>query len=98
MTVGSHHAFDAATAMNLSAEQAAQSLMDTFRFALFQKCRASTRKAGELTMETCGEQLSVADGVIVGGWFKQHGEADYPVDPERIKAVMDTVKALRSKA
>ena len=50
-----------------------------------------------LTRETCGEQLSIADGAIVGSWFKQHGSAEYPVDPERVKAMMDAVKALRRK-
>ena len=50
-----------------------------------------------MTVETCGEQLSVADGAIVGSWFKRHGAAEYPIDPQRVRAMMDTVKALRKK-
>lgn len=48
-----------------------------------------------MTAENCREQLSVADGAIVGSWFKQGGETSAPVDPERVKKLMDIVKELR---
>ncbi len=48
-----------------------------------------------MTAETCREQLSVADGAIVGSWFKQGGMTDAPVDPDRVKKLMDIVKQMR---
>ena len=48
-----------------------------------------------VTAETCQQQLSVADGAIVGSWFKQGGTAEAPVDPERVRQFMEIVKALR---
>lgn len=48
-----------------------------------------------MTAETCREQLSVADGAIVGSWFKEDGRTDAPVDPDRVKKLMNIVKQLR---
>ncbi len=51
-----------------------------------------------MTAETCREQLSVADGAIIGSWFKQDGRTDAPVDPDRVKNLMEIVKQLRESA
>lgn len=48
-----------------------------------------------LTAETYREQLSVADGAIVGSWFKKDGITVAPVDPERVKQFMSIVKEMR---
>ncbi len=45
-----------------------------------------------MTTETCEAQLAIADGAIVGSWFKQSGITEAPVDPNRIKQFMDIVK------
>jgi hypothetical protein len=37
------------------------------------------------------EYLRVADGVIVGSSLKRHGEVTAPVDPERVKRLMQRV-------
>jgi len=37
------------------------------------------------------EQLALADGGIVGSWFKEYGRAEYPVDEQRVDAFMTTV-------
>ena len=50
-----------------------------------------------MTRASCREQLAVADGAIVGSWFKQHGSAEYPVDPQRVRDFMDEVKSLRDE-
>lgn len=46
-----------------------------------------------MTAETAKEQLAFADGGIVGSYFKEFGEAEYPVDEERVKLFMQTVRA-----
>jgi predicted TIM-barrel enzyme len=38
-----------------------------------------------MTAETAQEQLIFSDGAIVGSYFKEYGEAEYPVDEERVK-------------
>ena len=38
--------------------------------------------------ETAREQLTFSDGAIVGSYFKEYGEAEYPVDEERVRAFM----------
>lgn len=38
-----------------------------------------------MTAETAQEQLIFSDGAIVGSYFKEFGEAEYPVDEERVK-------------
>jgi predicted TIM-barrel enzyme len=39
--------------------------------------------------------LSIADGAIIGTYFKRHGILSNPVDVKRVKQVMDVVKRLR---
>ena len=48
-----------------------------------------------MTIDTCVEQLSIADGAIVGTWFKEDGITRNPVSPERMTAFMQKVKQLR---
>ena len=50
-----------------------------------------------MTAATCREQLALADGAIVGSWFKQEGRTEAPVDPERVRAFMEIVKEIRSE-
>ena len=50
-----------------------------------------------MTAETCEKQLMIADGAIVGSWFKQDGITEAPVDPERVKQFMKIVKAVRER-
>lgn len=45
-----------------------------------------------LTSETCAEQLSVADGGIVGTYFKENGVTKRPMDPVRVNEFMETVR------
>ena len=48
-----------------------------------------------MTIDTCTEQLSIADGAIVGSWFKEGGFTRKPVSSERVTAFMEKVKELR---
>jgi len=48
-----------------------------------------------MTIDTCEEQLAIADGAIVGSWFKERGFTRRPVSPERMTAFMQKVKELR---
>jgi len=48
-----------------------------------------------VTAENVDEQLSVADGAIVGTFFKQGGVFENPVDPDRVSELMKTVVDLR---
>lgn len=41
-----------------------------------------------MTAKTAQEQLALSDGAIVGSYFKEYGEAEYPVDEERVKEFM----------
>lgn len=41
------------------------------------------------------EQLAIADGAIVGTTFKRDGDTWNDVDPDRVKAFMERVKAVR---
>ena len=50
-----------------------------------------------MTLETCEERLAVADGAIVGSWFKERGETSAPVDPRRVAIFMELVKKLREE-
>ena len=50
-----------------------------------------------MTAETCAAQMSVADGVIVGSWFKQGGVTEAPVDPNRVRQFMDIVTRVRER-
>ena len=49
-----------------------------------------------LTAETVREQLTYADGAIVGSWFKEEGKAVNPLDPQRVERFMGEVRALRA--
>lgn len=51
-----------------------------------------------MTAKTCEAQLSIADGAIVGTWFKKGGNTGSPVDPARVRAFMEIVKAVREQA
>lgn len=46
-----------------------------------------------MTAETAKEQLAFSDGGIVGSYFKEYGEAEYPVDAERVKEFMLSARA-----
>lgn len=46
--------------------------------------------------ETVEEQLSIADGAVVGTTFKYDGAFRNPVDTRRVKAFMDRVKSFRA--
>ncbi|MBQ4486431.1 MAG: membrane biogenesis protein [Oscillospiraceae bacterium] len=50
-----------------------------------------------MTADNCREQLSVADGAIVGSWFKVDGVTGNPVDPERVRMFMDVVREIRAE-
>lgn len=45
-----------------------------------------------MTAETAKEQLAHADGGIVGSYFKEYGQAEYPVDEQRVAAFMKAAK------
>jgi hypothetical protein len=47
-------------------------------------------------LENVEEQLSIADGAVVGTTFKHDGVFRNPVDYNRVKAFMDKVKSIRS--
>ncbi len=47
--------------------------------------------------ETIADFLAVADGVIVGSSLKVDGYTWNPVDPPRVKAFMDAVRAVRAE-
>jgi uncharacterized protein len=42
------------------------------------------------------EQLEVADGAVIGTAFKQDGNTWKPIDGQRVKAIMEKVRMLRS--
>jgi membrane complex biogenesis BtpA family protein len=46
-------------------------------------------------LENVEEQLSIADGAVVGTTFKYEGSFSNPVDTRRVKAFMDKVKDFR---
>lgn len=46
-------------------------------------------------LENVDEQLSIADGAVVGTTFKYDGAFRNPVDYKRVKAFMDKVKSIR---
>ena len=47
-------------------------------------------------MSNVEEQLSVADGAVIGTAFKVGGETWNPTDVNRVREIMQKVKALRS--
>ena len=46
-------------------------------------------------IDNIDRQLAVADGAVVGTTFKVDGKFQNFVDPERVRAFMDKVKAWR---
>ena len=48
-----------------------------------------------VTPESVPELLAVADGAIVGSYFKQGGNVHNPVDPERVQELMAAVRRIR---
>lgn len=46
-----------------------------------------------MTAETAQEQLVFSDGAIVGSYFKEFGETEYPVDKERVKEFIYKARA-----
>ena len=46
-----------------------------------------------MTADTAQEQLAYSDGAIVGSYFKEFGEAEYPVDEERVKEFICKARA-----
>ena len=48
-----------------------------------------------LTAENCTQQLQIADGAVVGSFFKDTGRDTGDVDPAKVRALMEKVKALR---
>lgn len=51
-----------------------------------------------VTPESLPEVLSVADGAIVGSFFKRDGNVHNPVDPERVRALMEVARRVREEA
>jgi len=47
-------------------------------------------------LENVDEQLKVADGAVIGTAFKQDGNTWNPIDIQRVKAIMERVRTLRS--
>ena len=48
-----------------------------------------------ITPESVPELLAVADGAIVGSYFKQGGNVHNPVDPERVRELMAAARRIR---
>lgn len=46
-----------------------------------------------MTADTVAEQLACADGGIVGSYFKEYGEAEYPVEETRVKEFLRNARA-----
>ena len=49
-----------------------------------------------VTAQNAYEQLRVADGAIVGSYFKPDGDTQEPVDRKRVRDFMDVVRQARS--
>ncbi len=50
-----------------------------------------------LNPENAMEQLSVADGAIVGSYFKHNGDTHFPVERRKVKSLMDVVRDVRGE-
>jgi len=48
-------------------------------------------------LDNVQEQLTIADGAVIGTAFKQEGNTWNPIEIERVKAIMEKVRELRSK-
>lgn len=46
----------------------------------------------------CGKQMQIADGAIVGSYFKPYGNVRLPVDREKVKDLMKIVKQIRKNS
>jgi membrane complex biogenesis BtpA family protein len=51
-----------------------------------------------MTVETAADQLSIADGAVVGTAFKRDGVFENDADPKRVAALMAVVKDFRKRA
>lgn len=49
-------------------------------------------------LDSVGEHLAVADGVVIGTAFKKDGKFENPADPARVAEFMQEVKAFRAAA
>ncbi len=49
-----------------------------------------------VNLRNVAEQLRVADGAIVGSYFKPNGDTNLPVDRKRVRDFMQTVRAIRA--
>lgn len=45
-----------------------------------------------MTAETAQKQLAFSDGAIVGSYFKEYGDAQYPVDEARVKEFISNAR------
>ena len=50
-----------------------------------------------VNVDNCAEQLAVADGAVVGSFFKDTGKDTGDVSAEKIELLMQQVRALRGK-
>lgn len=50
-----------------------------------------------ITPEAIPELLAVADGAIVGSYFKQEGKVENPVDPARVRRLMRVARRARGE-
>ena len=50
-----------------------------------------------MNVDNCAEQLAVADGAVVGSFFKDTGKDTGDVSAEKIELLMQQVYALRGK-
>ncbi len=50
-----------------------------------------------ITPDALPRLLTNADGAIVGSYFKKDGRVDKPVDPERVKAMMQVAREVRGE-
>ena len=50
-----------------------------------------------LRLENVEQQLSIADGAVVGTTFKVDGRFENSVDVSRVRAFMDKVRTFRSR-
>lgn len=49
-----------------------------------------------VTADNAAELMALADGAIVGGWFKKDGDWKNPVDPARVGALMRAMEKIRT--
>jgi membrane complex biogenesis BtpA family protein len=72
-------------------------------FSLIEEAKRAVGENTPVILNTGARQdnirqyLSVADGVIVGSSLKVNGQTWNPVDPQRVKSFMDTVREVRKE-